>query len=51
MYWGEENVNIPPKKVANILKKILIVNASVSLYMFAGGTNFGFTNGKTIELL
>jgi len=44
-HWQEENQRRDPQKVAEALKTILSYNASVNIYMFFGGTNFGFTAG------
>ena len=37
--------------IAKALDKILSMNASVNMYMFEGGTNFGYYNGKYFLLL
>lgn len=42
-HWGGEHVTRPD--AAADLDTILAAGASVSIYMFHGGTNFGFTNG------
>uniref|UniRef100_A0A6M2DWQ0 Beta-galactosidase n=1 Tax=Xenopsylla cheopis TaxID=163159 RepID=A0A6M2DWQ0_XENCH len=48
-HWGEEYTKVAPQKVADTLRQILADNASVSLYMFGGGTNFEFTSGANFE--
>ena len=35
--------------VAKYLDMILAMNASVNMYMFEGGTNFGFMNGELLK--
>jgi beta-galactosidase len=44
-HWGERHHTRPARDAAQALEEILENNASVSLYMFHGGTNFGFMNG------
>ena len=44
-HWTEEHHSRPPKEAADVLDEILSMGASVSAYMFHGGTNFGFMNG------
>lgn len=44
-HWGENFMRVDTKAVADTLDKILTLNASVSVYMFFGGTNFGFLAG------
>ncbi|MBQ7990308.1 MAG: beta-galactosidase [Oscillospiraceae bacterium] len=43
--WGEEHHTTAPEKAAAELDEILKLG-SVNLYMFEGGTNFGFTAGR-----
>ncbi|KAK3752223.1 hypothetical protein QZH41_002758 [Actinostola sp. cb2023] len=42
--WGQPHQTKEPAVVAQYLDKILALNASVNMYMFEGGTNFGFWN-------
>ncbi|EDW76337.1 uncharacterized protein Dwil_GK15404 [Drosophila willistoni] len=49
-HWQEENQRRDGQVVADALKTILSYNASVNLYMFFGGTNFGFTAGANWNL-
>ncbi|XP_017024030.1 beta-galactosidase [Drosophila kikkawai] len=49
-HWQEQNQRRDGQEVANALKTILSYNASVNLYMFFGGTNFGFTAGANYNL-
>lgn len=44
--WGKPHETRSPQVVAAMLDDILKRNASVNMYMFHGGTNFGFMNGK-----
>ncbi|MFE6036774.1 beta-galactosidase family protein [Streptomyces sp. NPDC056452] len=43
--WGGHHVVRDPGQAAQELDEALAAGASVNLYMFHGGTNFGFTNG------
>jgi len=45
LHWGEHRVPRPAKDVAKVTEKILGAGAALNLYMFHGGTNFGFMNG------
>ncbi|KAH8297907.1 hypothetical protein KR018_000509 [Drosophila ironensis] len=49
-HWQEINQRRDGQEVANALRTILSYNASVNLYMFFGGTNFGFTAGANYNL-
>ncbi|XP_078572211.1 beta-galactosidase-like isoform X2 [Branchiostoma floridae x Branchiostoma japonicum] len=44
-HWGQPHAHTDKDKVATYLEKILELNASVNMYMFEGGTNFGYMNG------
>ncbi|XP_068606761.1 beta-galactosidase [Brachionichthys hirsutus] len=44
-HWGSPHSVVPAALVAKSLNEILAVGASVNLYMFIGGTNFGYWNG------
>ena len=44
-HWTEAHHSRTPEEAAQILDDILAAGASVSAYMFHGGTNFGFMNG------
>ena len=50
-YWGYPHQQRDSAQVANCLDKILALNASVNMYMFEGGTNFGFWNGADAPLV
>ncbi|MET8543666.1 beta-galactosidase [Kitasatospora sp. NPDC004799] len=43
--WGGHHVVRDPAQAARELDELLATGASVNLYMFHGGTSFGFTNG------
>ncbi|NLW87398.1 MAG: beta-galactosidase [Planctomycetes bacterium] len=45
MRWGVSHRLRDPKAVAQCLERILARGAGVNLYMFHGGTTFGFMNG------
>jgi beta-galactosidase len=44
-HWGEHHHTTPVEEAARELDTLLAAGASVNIYMFHGGTNFGFTNG------
>uniref|UniRef100_A0A8C1ZU88 Galactosidase, beta 1 n=1 Tax=Cyprinus carpio TaxID=7962 RepID=A0A8C1ZU88_CYPCA len=44
-HWGEKHAVIPTAAVVKSLNEILEMGANVNLYMFIGGTNFGYWNG------
>lgn len=44
-HWGEKHHLRPPEEAAAALEEILAAGGSVNLYMYHGGTNFGFLNG------
>ncbi|XP_068739243.1 beta-galactosidase-like [Montipora capricornis] len=44
-HWGGKHQMRNTADVAKYLDMILAMNASVNMYMFEGGTNFGFMNG------
>jgi len=43
--WGGHHHTTPVAESAGELDELLALGASVNVYMFHGGTNFGFTNG------
>lgn len=52
MTWGEKQYSHPtPEEFVAKLAYMYSLNASVSIYMFHGGTNFGFLNGAEVILL
>uniref|UniRef100_A0AAQ5XRL1 Beta-galactosidase n=1 Tax=Amphiprion ocellaris TaxID=80972 RepID=A0AAQ5XRL1_AMPOC len=44
-HWGSAHSVVSPAAVAKTLSEMLAVGANVNLYMFIGGTNFGYWNG------
>jgi beta-galactosidase len=44
-HWGENHHEVPPEGSASDLSWMLANGCSSSMYMFHGGTNFGFMNG------
>lgn len=44
-HWGSKHSVVSADVVANSLHEILLRGANVNLYMFIGGTNFGYWNG------
>lgn len=44
-HWGEAREPLDPLQQVNDLRWMLQQGASVNIYMFHGGTNFGFWNG------
>lgn len=48
-HWGEKHHVRDPREAADVLDRILRMGASVNLYMFHGGTNFGFMNGANYQ--
>lgn len=48
-HWAEKHNTDSTKNVTTALDKILSMNASVTLYMFHGGTSFGYKAGANIN--
>ena len=44
-HWGEKHHSRYPEDAARAFERALDLGASVNVYMFHGGTNFGFMNG------
>ncbi|KAF2352285.1 Glycoside hydrolase 35 catalytic domain [Trinorchestia longiramus] len=44
-HWGESRHKVNTSEFVEALDKILSLKASVNIYMFHGGTNFGFSAG------
>jgi len=44
-HWGEEHHTRDPKEPAAALDEMLSAGASLNVFMFHGGTSFGFMNG------
>ena len=49
-HWGDNHRPRKFEETLNNVKEMLDNNASFSMYMFHGGTNFGFTNGANHTL-
>ncbi|GGY43547.1 glycoside hydrolase family 35 protein [Pseudoduganella albidiflava] len=49
-HWGEPHHTRDAADAAQALDEILASGASVNVYMFHGGTNFGFMNGANTDL-
>ena len=47
--WGYKHYERKPQDAARSLQRILAEEASVSAYMFCGGTNFGWMNGANFD--
>ena len=48
-HWGSPFQHRDADTVAKSLDSLLSNNVSVNVYMFHGGTNFGFTNGIVLD--
>lgn len=48
-HWGEDLANVGVLPVIKTLKKLIKIGANVNIYMFHGGTNFGFTAGADYD--
>ncbi|XP_038652639.1 beta-galactosidase [Scyliorhinus canicula] len=44
-HWGQKHSVVKKEIVAKSLDEILALGANVNMYMFEGGTNFGYWNG------
>uniref|UniRef100_A0A6Q2Y4D3 Beta-galactosidase n=1 Tax=Esox lucius TaxID=8010 RepID=A0A6Q2Y4D3_ESOLU len=44
-HWGDQHAEVDTQKVSTMLGEMLSMGASVNMYMFEGGTNFGYWNG------
>ncbi|XP_078085304.1 beta-galactosidase-like [Mustelus asterias] len=44
-YWGVEHSIVPIENATRMLEDMLQLGANVNMYMFEGGTNFGYWNG------
>ena len=49
-HWGRPHTGRTVRKTARQLDRALAAGASVNLYMWHGGTNFGFMNGANVLL-
>lgn len=50
-HWGEPHHTRDAADAAEALDRIMAGGASVNVYMFHGGTNFGFMNGANTDLV
>ncbi|XP_041039368.1 beta-galactosidase isoform X3 [Carcharodon carcharias] len=50
-HWGQKHSVIKKEIVAKSLDEILALGANVNMYMFEGGTNFGYWNGANSPYL
>ena len=48
-HWGEPHHTRDAADVADTLERMVKNNASVNVFMFHGGTNFGFWNGANVD--
>lgn len=44
-HWGDQHAIVKTEKVIRVLAEMLMMKANVNMYMFEGGTNFGYWNG------
>ncbi|XP_029981158.1 beta-galactosidase-1-like protein isoform X1 [Sphaeramia orbicularis] len=44
-HWGDQHARVTTEKVSKVLGEMLTMGANVNMYMFEGGTNFGYWNG------
>ncbi|XP_008934137.1 PREDICTED: beta-galactosidase [Merops nubicus] len=50
-HWGHRHSVVPTETIAKTLNEILARGANVNLYMFIGGTNFGYWNGANMPYM
>ncbi|PIO37014.1 hypothetical protein AB205_0046250 [Aquarana catesbeiana] len=50
-HWGEPHSVVATDRIVKTLTEILDHGANVNMYMFIGGTNFGYWNGKAFSKL
>lgn len=48
-YWQRDNERRSAEDVARVLRKQLELGISVNIYVFFGGTNFGFNTGSSFD--
>ncbi|XP_046700571.1 beta-galactosidase-1-like protein [Silurus meridionalis] len=44
-HWGEKHASVSTQSVSKMLREMMSRGANVNMYMFEGGTNFGYWNG------
>ncbi|XP_054991247.1 beta-galactosidase [Sorex araneus] len=47
-HWGQAHSTVSTKAVVSSLSEMLAQGANVNMYMFIGGTNFGYWNGANM---
>ncbi|XP_058513131.1 beta-galactosidase [Ochotona princeps] len=50
-HWGQKHSSVKSEVVASALHDILSRGANVNMYMFIGGTNFGYWNGANMPYI
>ncbi|KAM4608570.1 beta-galactosidase-1-like protein [Polymixia lowei] len=48
-HWGDKHAMVDTWKISIMLGEMLSMGASVNMYMFEGGTNFGYWNGADLD--
>ncbi|CAN9497825.1 unnamed protein product [Ophioblennius macclurei] len=48
-HWGDQHAVVDTQKVVKVLQEMLTMGANVNMYMFEGGTNFGYWNGADLD--
>ena len=48
-HWGESHNTVQSEAIVKSLDKMLSMNASVNIYVFHGGSSFGFTAGSNLD--
>lgn len=46
--WGQRHAHVSSESAAATLDETLKMGANANMYMFHGGTNFGFTSGLSL---
>ncbi|XP_040004391.1 beta-galactosidase-1-like protein [Xiphias gladius] len=44
-HWGDQHAMVDAQNISRMLGEMLTMGANVNMYMFEGGTNFGYWNG------
>ncbi|KAL0271158.1 UNVERIFIED_CONTAM: hypothetical protein PYX00_008346 [Menopon gallinae] len=47
-HWGEKMARVDTRMIIKSLRDMLDLGANINIYMFHGGTNFGFTAGANL---
>ncbi|XP_062861639.1 beta-galactosidase-1-like protein [Trichomycterus rosablanca] len=48
-HWGDKHSSVQSQEVSKMLREMLSMGANVNMYMFEGGTNFGYWNGADYD--